>query len=223
MEVGTFILIAACLVTAALVYFSLEYRLYGERQEALNRLMRAQAETAAFRKELAGYTSHAEYLAAAKQELSAKAKAISIKVLREYVYVENICQPPLLVMPVGVVIVRYTSEFSFGFDLKPENFDIVATETGLEIHVPKPIFTSPPNVKTQPHEIPIEGVITDEIGVVAAVHKRIGDMALQYGVFVASDPAVLALCSDKLASAVRAFLTTQPGVKQVPAMVVTYK
>jgi hypothetical protein len=223
MEFGTLILIAACIVTAAFVYFSLEYRMYGEREAAHNKLMRVQADAAAVRKELLGYTTYAQYVAATKQALIDKSKKISVKVVREYVYIENICQPPLLVVPIGVVILRYSCEFSFCFDLKSDNFEIAATETGLAVQVPKPIFANPPVVKAQPAEIPIEGVITDQIGVLAAANKQIGGLALQYGVFVSADPAILSLCTEKLADAVRAFIGSQPGVKQVPTIVVTYK
>ncbi len=223
MDIGTFFVIGACLVTAAIVYFVLEYRMYGERESAQARVMRVQADAAALKKELAGYIAYADFLAAAKQKLAEKMKPAPVKVLREYVYIENIMQPPLKQLALGVVIVRYGIEFSFGFDLKLENFDIVKTTHGIEIQVAKPIFASPPNVKAQPPEIPVEGVITDEIGVVAEIKKKLQALSLQYGLFVASDEAVLALCSARLAEGLRSVLLTAPDVKQLPTIVVKYK
>jgi len=223
MDIGFFFLIAACLVSASIVYFVLEYRMYGERESAHARIMRVQADAAALKKDLAGYTAYAQFLPAAKSGLADKLKLSPVKVQREYVFIENIMQPPLKQHVLGVVIVRYTVEFLFGFDLNLEHFDIVQTANGIEIQIGKPIFFSQPKVKAQAPEIPVEGVITDEAGVLAEVNKKLDAMALQYGLFMASDEAVLALCNAKLMDVLRGVLAAQQGVKQVPTITVKYK
>jgi hypothetical protein len=223
MELGSFFILGACMLTAGIVYFVLEYRMYGERESAQSRVMRVQADAAAAKKQLSGYTAYAQFIAATKQAFTEKSRLSPIKVTREYVYVENILQPPAKQQTVGVVIVRYAVEFSFAFNFKSKDFDIVPTDSGLEVQVPKPIFSSPPKVNAQPHEIPVQGVITDEPGVVAAIQTKLQSLALQYGMMIASDEVVLALCTAKLTDAVRSFLATQPGVKQVPTITVNYK
>lgn len=211
------------MITAGIVYFVLEYRMYGERQSAQAKVMQVQADAAAAKKELAGYTAYVQFIVATKQVFAEKSKVSPIKVTREYVYVENILLPPAQEKTVGVVIVRYAVEFSFTFNFKSKDFDIVLTDSGIEVQVPKPVFFSPPKVNAQPHEIPVQGVITDEPGVVATIQTKLQSLALQYGMMIASDEVVLSLCSAKLADAVRSFLATQPGVKQVPTISVTYK
>ena len=123
----------------------------------------------------------------------------------------------------AVEIVRYAVEFSFAFNFKSHDFDIVAAPNGIEVQVPKPIFASPPKVNAQPPEIPVDGVITDQASVVAEIHNKLQSLALQYGMMIASDEMVLSLCTAKLTDAVRSFLATQPGVKQVPTISVKYK
>lgn len=211
------------MLTAGIVYFVLEYRMYGERESAQARIMRVQADAAAAKKELSGYTAYAQFIAATKQAFIEKSRVSPIKVTREYVYIENILQPPAKEKTVGVVIVRYAVEFSFAFNFKSHDFDIVAASNGIEVQVPKPIFASPPKVNAQQPEIPVDGVITDQAGVVAEIHKKLESLALQYGMMIASDEMVLSLCTTKLAEAVRSFLATQPGVKQVPTISVKYK
>ena len=211
------------MLTAGIVYFVLEYRMYGERESAQARIMRVQADAAAAKKELSGYTAYAQFVGATKQAFIEKSRLSPIKVTREYVYIENILQPPAKEKTVGVVIVRYAVEFSFAFNFKSHDFEIVAAPNGIEVQVPKPIFASPPKVNAQPPEIPVDGVITDQAGVVAEIHKKLESLALQYGMMIASDEMVLSLCTAKLTDAVRSFLATQPGVKQVPTISVKYK
>lgn len=211
------------MVTAGIVYFVLEYRMYNEREAAQARVMRVQVDAAAAKKQLAGYTAYTQFIGATKQAFAEKSRLSPIKVSREHVYVENILQPPAKQQTIGVVIVRYTVEFSFAFNFKGNEFDIVPTDVGIEVQVPQPIFASPPTVNAQPPEVPVEGVITDEVGVVAEIHQKLESLALQYGMMIASDEAVLALCTTKLKEAVRSFLATQPGVKQVPTITVKYK
>lgn len=223
MEFGIVILIAACLITAGVVYFVMEYRMYGERATAHAKVVRSQADAAAAQKELLGYTAYTDFLEASKDKLLEKMRSTPIKVSRDYTYVENIAPTPPKQKTVGVVVVRYNIEFSFAFDLKPENFSLVQTASGIEVQVGKPIFANPPKVHPQPHENPIEAPIADEPALVADLHAKLNALSVQYGVFVASDEGVLTLCAARLADALRGILATAPGVKHVPAVAVKYK
>jgi hypothetical protein len=213
----------ACVVSAAGVYYVLEYQMFGERQQATTKLLRAQADAVATQKAMAGYTKFAEYLPASKQVLIEKLKLSAAKVVREYVHVENLDKEANKLKTVVTVIIRYSVEFSFGFDLKPENFDLIQNATGIEVHLAKPTFTAAPKVKKLSHEVPIEGALADEPATVDEIQRKLLPLAVQYGMFVATDPAVLALCEIKVIEVLRSFLVAQAGVKQVPGITVTFK
>ena len=223
METATLLALIVGLLAAGAVYVALEYRSYGQRHDAQERLLRLQTEAHAIRKELQGYTQHAEHLTNAKTALADGLKATPVKVTREYVFVEKILQEPLKTRVMGAVVVRYAVDYVLEFDLKAHRVDLNAESGGLEIQVDKPVLRTPAQLRPLSHEVLCDGPLPNEPATLAAINAKLPSLVTQYGAFVASDDAVLATCREKVADTLRQILAAQPGVKHLPLMVVKFK
>ncbi len=224
MDTALIIGIAGTLLCAAGVYVVMEYQHFGERQKASNHLHKMQAETAAVRKELLGYTRYAECLAAAKAALADNARALHAKVAREFTYVEVVGKDGKSAKPPVCIIQRYLVEAVFAFDLKPEHFNLVATPGGLEVQLSgKPSLQGIANSRPLAHEITSEGVLENEPVAVKQVQQKLIAIAQKQAETMAHEDAICALCERKLAEALRATMLGYAGVKQVPSIGFVYK
>jgi hypothetical protein len=215
--------VVACLVGVGATYAILEFFMNGERRDALAKVLNVQAEVASTRNELLGFTKYTDYLSAGKQVVSEKMKFLAAKVVREYVLVENIQKETLKLKSDATVIVKYSVEYSFGFDLKPDSFEIAAIPAGIQIKISKPSLVASPAVTPISSEIPNVGLLTDEKMAVINIHQKLPGLAKKHGEVMALEEPVRALCEKQLIEFLRDFLAKQPGVKQVPAISIVYK
>jgi hypothetical protein len=224
MEFGVvFFVISACLLCAAVVFMVGEYRRHGERHDDMKKILNAQAEAGAVRKEIEGFSKYNDYLASAKQLVADRAKPLSVKVRREQFHIETIGkEPQKLKLPV-TIIVKYMVEFTVGLNLKPGQFDIVPSNTGLTIQVSKPVLLDTPMATAISSDITVENVLPDAKVTLAEVHKKLPLLARKLGDEMAGDEALAALCEKKLTDLVSTFLAGQNGVKLVPTITVVYK
>lgn len=223
MDVGVIFAIATGLLGAGCVYVIQEYRSFGERQTSTDRALKLQAEVAAIKKKLLGYTKYTDDLAEVKKMLAENSRTMAARIAREFVYVETIPMEPPRVKSMVTVIVKYSVEGSFGMDLKPESFEVVGTPAGIEIHARRPTLMGFPSAKPLSHEIPNEGVLPNEPVTLHDIHQKLPALAQRQGDAMASEEAVRALCEKKLVDSVRTFLAKQPGIKHLPSIVVVYK
>lgn len=223
MDTVMFFSITACVLCASVVYLFMEYRAHGERDKALANVLRVQAEVAAKSKKLEGYSKYLDYLAAGKVAVADHSKSLVGKVVREYVHVEKITKDKLKQDSDTSVIVRYSVEFTFGTDLRPDNFEVLPTTAGIEIQIGRPILIGTPVVKPLSQDISGVGVLLDERAAVKDVHDKLLNLALWYAPTVAAEEATRALCRLKLMEYLRDFLAAQPGVTQLPGVYTIFK
>ena len=227
MEIGIFAALVACLSSAACVYVLMEYRMSGERDQALNHLMRAQAQVVTAQKELFGYTAYTQHLVTAKPALAEKMKLSPITVVREYSDIQRLETAHSKQRVPSTALIHYAVEFSLGFDWRMESFDIVQASrnmaTTVELQMTKPIVLSPPQIHLQqPHDASAQETPHDNLELSPELQTKLLASALQQGVRVVSEEAVLALCALKLAEALRNILLAQPDVQQLPNITVKY-
>lgn len=87
--------------------------------------------------ELLGYTKYTSYLTIGKQSLAEQMKLLSATMVREE-SVTQVIEKSLLGLPSnGTVAIWYSVEYSFGFDLQPDSYDVQPTDSGIEIRVKK--------------------------------------------------------------------------------------
>ena len=173
--------------------------------------------------ELVGYTSYTTFLSAGKQSLAGQMKLLAATVTRE----EGVTQLVDRNLVPGItskatVAIWHTTEYSFGYDLQPDRYDITAVPTGIEIRVKKPALVATPAVSNLRHKVLSDGVFVDSKEALLKLTAEAAAGAKVRGEAMATSPEIVALCEKKLIEFVYAFLSKQPGVKLVPRISVTY-
>jgi hypothetical protein len=207
------------LITSAITYSFL----HDQQREVLGKLFVVQEELSETKEDLLGYTRFTYYMTESKAAISEQMKFLAAKVDREYVHVEHIQTSTLGIPSDATIILRYTVEYSFGFDLRPEHFAVTADKNGITITISRPELVASPAVNILSHEIPSTGIFIDEQAAVIALQRQLSSVAKRRAVAIKNDEAVIALCEKKLAEFLRGFLAKQPNVKAVPAIRFAYK
>lgn len=215
--------IAACLFSAAVTYVVLDYQRHGERQEALDEMLRVQAKVVAVQKKMQGYTQYIDSLPAAKQAASDKLRSLTVKIMRDQTHVEKIPRDTQNQRSEATIVVHYSVEYTYGFDPKGEGVEVVATTGGIELKIVRPTLIGMPLARPLSLVVACSETLPNEDDLVRLIHGRLPSYAEQQGAVMASEPAIRALCEKKLTEYVASFLAEQPGVTQVPIIHVIYK
>ena len=174
--------------------------------------------------ELVGHTSYTSYLTAGKQTLGGQAKLLTATVTREEGLTQIINRTILPhVSSTGTVAIWYDAEYAFGYDLRPGQFDLRATPSGIEVRLNKPALVATPAVSKLTYKVLEGGMLVDEKAAVLKLYEQAAGRAQRQGTAMASDPAVVALCEKKLLEFLYGFMEKQPGVKVVPRITVVYR
>ena len=222
---GTAVAIVASLAT----YFALQrliVKAQAEAQELKSVVTRTESE-------LLGHTSYTSFLTVGKQSMAGQMKLLAATVTREE-SVTQIVEKSFLpgLMSTATVTISHKTEYSFGYNLQPEQYDLRAVANGIEIRVKKPTLVATPAVSNVRYKVLAGGVFVGAdipaafcLVVYAALLKLTAEAAAEAkskGEVMASDAAIVALCEKKLVDFVYSFLSKQPGVKVVPRISVVY-
>ncbi|MFO1263981.1 MAG: hypothetical protein U1E84_11685 [Rhodoferax sp.] len=173
--------------------------------------------------QLIGRTSYTTFLTAGKQSLAGQMKLLAATVTREENVTETVDREFLPgLRSSATVAIAYKTEYSFGYNLQPDQYDLRAVPSGIEIQVKKPVLVATPAVSNLKYTVLTEGVFVNSN---AALLKLTADAvtgAKARGNAMAASPEIMALCEKKLVDFVYSFLAKQPGVKVVPRIAVVY-
>ena len=173
--------------------------------------------------ELLGYTKYTSYLTVGKQTLAGQMKFLAATVRRPEGETRLVTKSWLGVPFTGVVQTKYDAEYSVGFDLASGSYDIRPTAAGIEIVIDRPTIIATPAVTNLNHAI-LSGSWPAKVQQTALLmQQEASARAIQQGPVVAADPAVRALCEQRLISFFYEFLAKQPGVKTVPQISISYR
>ncbi len=219
MRISPFTFLLGCGVAAGYTYYVVSDRLAVANAEI------AELKTVVSRveSELLGHTKYTTYITVGKQSLAEQMKLLTATVVREEGVTEVIEKSVLGLSSKGTVAIWYSVEYSFGFDLRPDSYDVRPGPTGIEIHVRRPRLVATPAVANLKYQVLSGGLFTDEKGAVIRLYEAAAKRANQQGMAMASEAPVVALCEKKLTSFLRDFLARQPGVTVVPAITVVYR
>lgn len=207
----------------AIGYVALKVRHYSENKDAIDKLSQAQAEIVLVKNKLDGCNKYEDYLEAGKQAMSDHFKPV--RVVREYTHLERIPKDKEgLKLRFDVILVaKYSIEFTFGLDLKPSTFEVMAATNGVGIKINRPTFLGSPLIKLQSHEVVSREDLPDEKVILDYVKQKFTANAQNYGNAIANEEATRALCMMKLLECFRDYLDKQAGVRLLPAIFVEYK
>jgi hypothetical protein len=180
-------------------------------------------EVASTKDQLLGFNKYTDYLSAGQQTLVEQTKLLTASVRRSYRLARKV-EAGLMGVPVssGAVVVDYEVEYSFGYELKRNTFEVRNTKRGIELWLPRPSMVAPPAVSGLQREVLARGLITDEKGAVLNAYEEAAKNAQKMGLEMATRPEVVALCEKMVISFFRDFLAKQPGVKTIPSIAVVY-
>lgn len=203
--------------------FGVSYSRQSEYQHDLAaKLLVAETELSETRSTLLGYTRFTDYLSESKKAIEGQTKFLAAKVDREYTQVEHIQKSNLGLHSDATIVLRYAVEYSFGYDLKPDNFSVSGDKNGITVALGRPELVASPAVKIVSHEIPSKGVFVDEKEAVIALQQQLHAVAKNRGKEVQKEDAVVALCEKRLGEFLHDFLAKQPNVAAVPAIKFVY-
>ena len=125
--------LAVCLLTAGAASWWAQHRV----DSALAQTAQLQRQVTELNNALLGYTRYTSYLTAGKQTLAEQMKLLAATVVREEGATQIIEKSVLGIASTGVVAITYTAEYAFGFDLRPESYELHATNGGIEVQAVK--------------------------------------------------------------------------------------
>lgn len=191
--------------------------------EARSKIGQLQGEITTKTNELLGFTKYTTFLTVGKQALTEQAKLIAATIKRDEGSTQVVERSVLGLMSASTVEVSYTAEYSFGFDLRPDKYELRATDKGLEIHVNRPTLLVAPGITNLRHRVLNGGLLTDDKGAIIRMMQDASKRAEKQGQALASEPSVMALSEKSLTGFLHGFLEKQPGVRIVPHITVVYR
>lgn len=211
--------LAVAVFAALFTYLILQSRVAQAQAEA----QKLQSVITRTESELLGHTSYTTFLTVGKQSLAGQMKLLAATVTREE-GVTEIVQRSFLqgLSSTATVALWHTTEYSFGYNLQPEQYDLRAVATGIEIRVKKPALVATPAVSNLKYRVLDGGTFVDGNAALLKLSADAAAGAKARGDAMAADPAIIALCEKKLVDFVYSFLSKQPGVKVVPRISVVY-
>lgn len=188
-------------------------------------VLEKRSETAeTYKEELLGYTRYNDYVTVGMQSLREQSKFLAATLQREETFTREIRQQYGIFRSDAAIAVTYTGEYSFGYDLAPNGYEIKATRAGLEIVLAnKPMLVVSPAIKARSHQVPSKGWLINEDAATVEIYEGMDALAKKRGELMASEEAIVALCEKKMIAFLRDFLAKQPGVKMVPGITISYK
>ncbi|PXX46949.1 hypothetical protein [Undibacterium pigrum] len=208
------LLVAGCTFIAfTLGYFKLQNTHYTQQLTS---------ENITLKNELLGYTRFNDYLTEGKRQLLEQSKLVTAQIVRQE-GVTRVIEKKFFGLSSGAIVaISYTAEYSFGYDMRPENYTLVKTSSGIEIKLHRPILLVSPSARDLNYRILSSGMFTDPKSAVIQLYQGIEKEMQINAEKLRADEAVLALCEKKLVLFVHHFLMKQPGVKMVPNISVNY-
>ena len=212
-------LIGAAAIAAAVTFFIMQ----GQVRSANERAALLQDAVTTSERTLLGRTTYVRYLQEGKRQLTAQQKFLAATVSQPNAVTQVIDQSILGFHSTGTIAIWYSVEYSFGFDLAPDRFDVKSGPDGIEVVVGKPRLVAAPAVTNLKYKVLSGGLLTDEKAAALKLYAEASKRAQARGEQLASDPAIMALCERQLTSFLRNFLRQQPDVTTVPHIAVVYR
>lgn len=212
-------LVVVALFSAIATYLAL----HGMIAKAKAEVQALQSVVTTTENKLLGHTSYTTYLTAGKEALFGQMKLLAATVTREEGVTRTVERYWLpLLKSKATVALWHTTEYSFGYNLEPDKYDLRAVPDGIEVRVKRPALVATPAVSNLKHKVLDGGVFVDPQAALLKLAEEAAAGAKVRGEAMASTPEIVALCEKKLVEFVYSFLSKQPGVKIVPRISVVY-
>jgi hypothetical protein len=170
-----------------------------------------------------GHTKRTEFVSAIKTALAGRSAFIGANVDRTYTDVEHLRRTALGIPSEATITFRYGVAYPIGFDLRPGRVSVLETGDAMLITLDRPRLVASPGIRFLRSEVLDHGLFVDEQAETIAFQRRQLDNAVRRAGAIAADPAVTALCEQRLAAFLRAFLAKQPKAGPPPTIRFDYR
>jgi len=212
-------LAGAAAIAAAVTFLVMQ----GQVRSANERATLLQDSITESERSLLGFTTYVRYLQEGKKQLTAQQKFLAATVTQPNAVTLVIDQSVLGFHSTGTVAIWYSVEYSFGFDLAADSYDLRSGPGGIEVLVGKPRLVAAPAVTDLRYKVLSGGLLTDEKAAALKLYAEAAKSAQARGERLAGEPAIMSLCEKQLTTFLRNFLLKQPDVKSVPHIAVVYR
>jgi hypothetical protein len=170
-----------------------------------------------------GQTTLTNHVAVLNSALAGRSDFIGARVDRTYGEI-GIVRRTILGLPSDATIaIRYSVTYPIGFDIRPGRVTVAHNGNGLLITLDKARLLSAPGIRFLGHDVLNGGLFINEDVQVIAAQRRQYDAAVRRGAAIAADPAVAALCEQRLRAFLQGFLANQPGADPPPTIRFAYR
>lgn len=218
-SVSTPWLVGAAAIAAAVTFFIMQ----GQVRSANERADLLQQTVTSTERSLLGQTTYVRYLQEGKKQLAAQQKFLAATVRQPYAVTQVIDQSVLGFHSTGTVAIWYSVQYSFGYDLAADQYDVTSDRDGIRITLNRPKLLTAPAVTDLRYKVLSGGMLTDEKAAALKLYAEASKRAEERGRQLAAEPAIMALCEKQLTGFLRAFLLKQPNVTSVPHIEVVYR
>ncbi len=214
-----FAAVISLIAVAGATYFAMQSGINKAQAEA----QELKAVVSRVEDELLGHTRYTSFVTEGKQVLEGQMKLLAATVTREEGVTELVARSFLPGLSSNATVALWhTTEYSFGYNLLPGQYDLRAVPTGIEIRVKRPTLVATPAVSNLKYKVLEGGVFVNSQAALMKLAAQASVGAKARGDAMASDAAIVALCELKLVNFIYSFLSKQPGVKVVPHISVAY-
>jgi hypothetical protein len=183
----------------------------------------AQPERVIINRDHLGQTTLTNHVAVLNSALAGRSAFVGARVDRTYSEI-GIVRRTILGLPSDATIaLRHSATYPIGFDMRPGRLTVAKSGNGLLITLDKPRLLSAPGIRFLGHDVLDGGLFINEDVQVIAAQRRQHDAAVRRGDAIAADPAVAALCEQRLQAFLQAFLANQPGAGPPPTIRFAYR
>jgi hypothetical protein len=211
-------LVGSAAIATAVTFFVMQ----GQVRSANERASLLQESVTESERSLLGYTTYVRYLQEGKKQLAAQQRFLAATVSQPNAVTQVIDQSVLGFHSTGTIAIWYSVEYSFGYDLAADRYDVKSGPDGIRVEVGKPRLVATPAVTNLKYKVISGGLLTDEAAAALKLYAEASKRAQARGEQLASEPAIMALCEKQLTTFLRTFLLKQPGVTNVPHIAVIY-
>jgi hypothetical protein len=211
-------LVGSAAIATAVTFFVMQ----GQVRSANERASLLQDSVTASERSLLGYTTYVRYLQEGKKQLAAQQRFLAATVSQPNAVTQVIDQSVLGFHSTGTIAIWYSVEYSFGYDLSADRYEVKSGPDGIRVEVGKPRLVATPAVTNLKYKVLSGGLLTDEAAAALKLYAEASKRAQARGEQLASEPAIMALCEKQLTMFLRTFLLKQPGVTNVPHIAVVY-
>lgn len=175
------------------------------------------------KEELAAFSKYIDHLPKAKESLIESGEKLATTIEDETTWVERGQKGVSPFKLDGNAVLKLSIEYTFGFELAADKFDLVVADKGIQVKLGKPRLLGTPNVTISSAEFPPKVLMVAEDAAAQEILQKAMPSLEERGQALGQNDAVRFIAEKRLIEHVRGVFAKQKDVKLVPDISVVYQ